>query len=139
MEAMTSDAASFTEHGQVTVVHPAAERIDIETSAALRGALQSLVRQGRQRLVVDLSEVSFMDSSGLGVLISGLKMVKLGRERRRLPRTAPARRPTVRGDLKLAAPQPAVRSLLQIIRLDRVFDVHPTVEAAAASFGADAS
>jgi anti-sigma B factor antagonist len=135
MSAASTSAATITDVGAVTVILPGVERIDIETGAALRQALQSVVRRGRQQLVVDLSDVGFMDSSGLSVLISGLKMVKLGRERRRAPRASPTRRPTVRGDVKLAALQPAVRSLLQIIRLDRVFDLHPSVEAAVASYG----
>jgi len=79
----------------------------------------TLIEQGNRRLVVDLADVSFIDSSGLGALVSALKTLK---------------RSDNGGDVRLARVQPPVVSLLEIIRLNRVFTSYPTVEQAAQSF-----
>jgi anti-sigma B factor antagonist len=120
--------------GDVTVVRPLTERLDLENASQFRGVLHDLVKSGERKLVVDLEGVSFIDSSGLGALVSALKQLKTSRERRRAPREVPSRRPAARGDVRLAAPQRPVVALLEIIRLDRVFASHPTVEAAVASY-----
>lgn len=68
-----------------------------------------------RHIVVDLGAVSFIDSAGLGVLIGLLKRVA-------------ARG----GDVRLARPQSAVRLVLEITRVTRVFTIFPTVEEASA-------
>jgi anti-sigma B factor antagonist len=103
----------------VTVVRPSGERLDIEVAADFRAMLLSLIEQGHRRLVVDLSDVSFIDSSGLGALVSALKTLK---------------RSDNGGDVRLARVQAPVVSLLEIIRLNRVFTTYPTVEQAVQSF-----
>jgi anti-sigma B factor antagonist len=105
--------------GGITVVRPAAERLDIEVAADFRAMLLSLIEQGQRRLVVDLAEVSFIDSSGLGALVSALKTLK---------------RSDNGGDVRLTRVQPPVVSLLEIIRLNRVFTTYATVEQAVESF-----
>jgi anti-sigma B factor antagonist len=65
------------------------------------------------RVVVDLSEVGFVDSSGLGVLIAAQK---------RANRSG--------GQVMLSAPSETVSNTLQLVRLDKVLGVLPTVEAA---------
>lgn len=82
-------------------------------AAAATGFLARLtgaIAEGKTRFVVDLAEVPFIDSTGLGALVSGLKA---------------ARR--VEGDLRLAAPSPHVRKLLHLTTLDRVFTILETV------------
>lgn len=59
---------------QVRIVQPAG-RIDLSCAFDLRGALTKQVQRGGT-LIVDLQEVLFMDSSGLGALISGFKAAK---------------------------------------------------------------
>jgi anti-sigma B factor antagonist len=103
----------------VTVVRPSGERLDIEVAADFRAMLLSLIEQGHHRLVVDLSEVSFIDSSGLGALVSALKTLK---------------RSDNGGDVRLARVQAPVLSLLEIIRLNRVFTTYPDVEKAVDSY-----
>ena len=103
----------------VTVVRPSGERLDIEVAADFRAMLLSLIEQGHRRLVVDLSDVSFIDSSGLGALVSALKTLK---------------RSDNGGDVRLARVQAPVVSLLEIIRLNRVFTTYSTVEQAVQSF-----
>jgi anti-anti-sigma factor len=88
-------------------------RLDAAAAPGLLARLTGAISDGRIRIVVDLAEVPFIDSTGLGVLISGLKA---------------ARR--VGGDLRLAAPGPQVRKLLRLTTLDRVFAVQDAPEAA---------
>jgi anti-sigma B factor antagonist len=101
------------------VIKPSATRVDIEVAAQFRAELLKLIEQGHSSLVVDLSEVSFIDSSGLGALVSALKALKT-RERS--------------GDIRLANVQQPVVALLEIIRLQRVFSSYPSVEQAVKSF-----
>lgn len=98
--------------GAWTVVEPKGE-IDLYTAPKLKEQLTALVERGRERLVVNLDGVEFMDSTGLGVLIGGLKRC---RERE--------------GELALAAPRETVQKVLRITGLDRVFAVHGTVDEA---------
>ena len=102
-----------------TIVRPSGERLDIEVAADFRAMLLSLIEQGHRRLVVDLADVSFIDSSGLGALVSALKTLK---------------RSDNGGDVRLARVQAPVVSLLEIIRLNRVFTSYVSVEQAVQSY-----
>lgn len=105
--------------GRAMVVRPAAARVDIEVAAQFRTALLQLIEQGARSLVVDMSQVNFIDSSGLGALVSALKALKTKEGN---------------GDIKLANVQPPVSALLEIIRLQRVFSSYGSVEQAVQSF-----
>lgn len=105
--------------GGATIVRPSGDRLDIEVASDFRAMLLSLIEQGHRRLVIDLMDVGFIDSSGLGALVSALKTLK---------------RSDHGGDVRLARVQPPVVSLLEIIRLNRVFVTYPTVEQAVESF-----
>jgi anti-anti-sigma factor len=72
---------------------------------------RNLVEQGVSRVIVDLEDVPFIDSSGLAALVSGLKT--LGGES---------------SNLKLAAPQSQARLLFELTMFDRVFEIHDSVE-----------
>jgi anti-sigma B factor antagonist len=102
-----------------TIVRPTTDRLDIEVAAEFRAMLLHLIDEGNRHLVVDLKDVTFIDSSGLGALVSALKTLKRG---------------SGSGDVRLARVQPPVVSLLEIIRLNRVFTSYPTVEQAVESF-----
>lgn len=103
----------------VTIVRPTTERLDIEVAAEFRSLLLSLIDQGSHQMVVDLADVTFIDSSGLGALVSALKTLKRGNGD---------------GDVRLARVQPPVISLLEVIRLNRVFTSYASVEQATQSF-----
>jgi anti-sigma B factor antagonist len=105
--------------GGATVVRPAGERLDIEVAADFRALLLSLIEQGHRRLIIDLADVGFIDSSGLGALVSALKTLK---------------RSDNGGDVRLARVQAPVVSLLEIIRLNRVFTTYASVEQAVQSY-----
>lgn len=123
-----------TDAKNATVVRPVTEWLDLAVAPDFRRELVALIKSGHNNIVVDLGGVSFIDSSGLGALVSALKMVKTGRDRRRTPRKERARRPTARGDVRLAALQTPVASLLEIIRMNRVFSSYLSVDEAVESF-----
>ena len=71
--------ASFVvDHQQTCAVLACSGEIDVSTVSAFREAMQEAARSS-QRIIVDLSEVSFLDSTGLGVIVWGVKATR-GRE-----------------------------------------------------------
>ncbi len=90
----------------------ASGEIDLYTAPQLQSELSRLLRSDSDRVVVDLSEVEFCDSTGMNVLLAAMKRL---RERG--------------GSLELAAPRPAVRRILQVTGLDTVFTVYERVPA----------
>lgn len=101
-----------SEAGEVHIVHVSGE-IDVTSAAVLRDALEALIADGRRRLTLDLSEVTFMDSTGLGIVVGRLK---------RLSRHG--------GTMTVAAAHPRVLRVFSITGLDQLLDVHADVEAA---------
>lgn len=83
----------------------------------MKARLGQEVAAGHKRLVIDLGDVAFIDSSGLGALISGLKAAR-----------------QAGGDLRIARPTEQVRVVLQLTTLDRVLRTHATLEEAFAGF-----
>src|SRR3989442_13426687 len=61
--------------GDVVVLHVAGE-VDVFTAPQLREALVGAIEEGSRDVVVDLQGVGFLDSTGLGVLVAGLKRVR---------------------------------------------------------------
>ena len=94
-------------------------RLDFLSAASARARLAEAVAQGNRRLVVDLGETSFIDSSGLGALIGGLKAAR-----------------KAGGDLRIARPTEQARAVLALTSLDRVFRFYPSVEEALADYDA---
>lgn len=95
------------------IVITAVGELDLYTAPRLQQALAAaLSEQEFDRVVVDLSGVEFCDSTGMNVLLSGMKRAK---ERG--------------GAFELAAPRAAVRRILQVTGLDTVFTVHDAVPA----------
>ncbi|KAB0669763.1 STAS domain-containing protein [Oryzomonas sagensis] len=105
------------ENGAVRVIYVKEERLDAHNSDELKAELNRLFDNGAKDLLIDLKEVRFIDSSGLGVLVSGFK-------------NASARQ----GSLKLSALQSQVKSMFELTRLHRVFDIFPTVDDALESY-----
>ena len=101
----------------VTVLGLDLDRLDIAVAPEFKAALLELIEKGRRNLVVDLSTVSFIDSSGLGALVRALTNTqKEG------------------GQTKLLNAGPQIRKLLQMTKLDSVFEIHEDMEAAVTSF-----
>ncbi|MFH8623246.1 STAS domain-containing protein [Streptomyces vietnamensis] len=101
-----------------TAVLTVAGELDMETADRLQELLAEQFGQGRRRLVLDLSALDFMDSSGLNVLI---RAVNKARESD--------------GDLYLAAPTPAVRRILEITGVMTTIPPHDAVADALAAAG----
>lgn len=93
-----------------TILHCYEERLDAHNSPELKDILLRQLEEGAQRLILDLSQVRFIDSSGLGALLSGYKNARLRQ-----------------GSLILAGLQSRVQSMFELTRLDRVFEIHPTL------------
>lgn len=87
--------------------------VDVYTAPRLREKLVELVSQGNYRIVVDLEAVEFLDSTGLGVLVGGLKRVR-----------------THEGSLSLVCTQQRILKVFDITGLNKVFTIHDTVDAA---------
>ena len=90
-------------------------RLDSAKAPMLRDELLRRIEEGQSRIVLDLSATEFMDSSGLGALVAGLK--RLGS----------------RGGLTIVGAHGAVQRLFQLTRMDKVFALHPTIDAAVAA------
>jgi anti-sigma B factor antagonist len=99
--------------GDTAILTPVGD-IDINTQPVLAAAIkQSQTENGIVRLVIDLTGVSYMDSSGVATLVQALQTAR--------------KRST---KLVLAAPQQRVLTILQIARLDSVFRIVPDLETA---------
>jgi anti-sigma B factor antagonist len=87
--------------------------IDVATAPRLREKLVSLVADGHHRIIVDLDQVDFLDSTGLGVLVGALKRVR-----------------THDGELALVCTKPRILKGFEITGLTRVFPMHESVDEA---------
>jgi len=87
--------------------------IDAYTAPVLRKHLLGVITSGHTGVVLDLSGVSFLDSTALGILIAGEKRLR-----------------AVSGHLRVVVSSPMVLRVLQITALDSVFDLYPTLAAA---------
>lgn len=105
------------EVGDIVQIVIEEERMDAHNSGAFKEQMLALFDEGKCNLIIDLSSVRFVDSSGLGALVSGFK-------------NASARE----GSLKLCGLQPQVRSMFELTRLHRVFEIFATIEEAQESF-----
>jgi len=98
-------------------VLPLEGEIDLHVSPELRASLRAIIDDEKpKRLVVDLSQVPYIDSSGLAVLIGAMQSLELEG-----------------GVFLLAGAQEGVRMILESARLDQYFRLYPDVEAAAAA------
>ncbi|MGW1953892.1 STAS domain-containing protein [Streptomyces sp. NPDC001920] len=108
------------ERGDWAVLQVSGE-LDLVTSPALRQHIHDAVAEGRHSLVLDLSEVMFCDSSGVGVLIAARRLIR-----------------SCQGSLRLILPAQGavdgshVNRVLGALGVRRLFDVYPDVTAAVA-------
>jgi anti-sigma B factor antagonist len=92
------------------------ERIDAHNSGELKKAILHIIEQGEVNIIVQLERVRFIDSSGLGALLSGHK-------------NAAAKS----GKLALSNLQPQVLSMFELTRLNRIFEIYANLNEALAS------
>ena len=94
--------------------------IDVYTAPVLRERLNDLVGEGKHHLVVDMEKVEFLDSTGLGVLVGGLKRVR-----------------SHDGSLHLVCTQEKILKVFRITGLTKVFPIHASVAEAVTASGGD--
>lgn len=87
------------------------ERIDAHNSAELKEHFLNMMEQGDTYILVQLEQVRFIDSSGLGALLSGFKNAE-----------------SRSGRLSLVHLQPQVLSMFELTRLNRVFEIYSDLE-----------
>ncbi len=94
-----------------TVVKLEGPRLDAASAVGFKVDLKEMIDAGARRIVLDFSDIQFMDSSGLGAVVGCLK--HMGGE----------------GSLEIAAPLPAVMKVLKLTRMDRVLTVRDQLPA----------
>lgn len=104
-------------HGPLCVVDVAEARIDAAVAIAFKDAMRDLSDGAGGDVVLNLAQVDFIDSSGLGAIVAAMK--HLGPDRR----------------LHLVALGSAVEKVFRLTRMDSVFAIHPTLDAALAAHG----
>jgi anti-anti-sigma factor len=87
--------------------------IDLHVSPAVTAYLNVMIKEKPERIVVDLSRATYIDSAGLAVLILAMQQVE-----------------AYGGKFFLSGPQETLRSILESSRLDRTFRIFPDVDAA---------
>ena len=103
--------------GAVTIIAVRGDLMIGDAETSFKKTVTRLIEEGRVNLLVDLSSVGFLDSSGLGALVRALTNTqKEG------------------GQTKLLNAGPQIRKLLQMTKLDSVFELHEDMEAAVTSF-----
>lgn len=98
-----------------TVITLQETRLDAAIADQFKTTMMDLVQSGQRQLVLDLATVDFIDSSGLGAVVSVLKGV--GKD----------------GSLKLCQLQDGVMSIFRLTRMTQVFSIHPSAEDALAA------
>lgn len=99
----------------IAVVTFEEERIDAVNSLGMKEQLGGLIETGKAQLILDLANVRFIDSSGLGMLVTLLK------------------RAGMRGGVVVCRLQAPVAATFKLARMDRVFPIFPDVPAALAA------
>ena len=99
-----------------TTVVAVGGEIDVYTAPKLRDRITDLVAEGVYDIVIDLEAVEFLDSTGLGVLVGGLKKVR-----------------PHEGSLRLVCTQERLLKIFKITGLGKVFSIHESPEAALAA------
>ncbi|MCK4857728.1 MAG: STAS domain-containing protein [candidate division Zixibacteria bacterium] len=108
------------EEGAVVVLEPRGKIIGGPDATVLREQVRDLTNSGKKKIVIDLAGVDWMNSTGLGILISCLTTLR-----------------NSGGELKLARITEKIESLLTITKLVTVFDTYDSAEDAISAFSGD--
>lgn len=100
--------------GQLQIISVMEDRIDAAVARAFKEAMRDLVEHAPPVVILDLGQVSFIDSSGLGAVVATLKLLPPGSK------------------LSLAGLTPAVDRVFRLTQMDSVFSLFPTMDAAMA-------
>jgi anti-sigma B factor antagonist len=103
--------------GDIAIVVIPGKTLDSANSRVFKEQVAPVVAQNK-KLIFDLSQLSFVDSSGLGAILSSLRNANANG-----------------GDLKLCGLSKPVRALFELVRMHRIFDILNTREEAIRAFG----
>lgn len=102
-------AVSTRTEGPFTVVEVSGE-VDVYTAPRLREAVVEAIDEGATKLVIDVEQVEFLDSTGVGVMVGALKKVR-----------------SAGGTLDIVCTQPRLLKIFDITGLDKVFGLHASL------------
>jgi anti-sigma B factor antagonist len=111
-----ADDDELGQDGEVRILHPEG-RLDVALAPAFRDQMRHLLDGGSTKVILDLGGLSFIDSSGLGAIIVGLKMAR-----------------SRGGEVRIVHPPPQFKTLLQLTSLSRVLPIYACLEDALADF-----
>ncbi len=103
-----------TEKSGALVVSIGDDRLDAHNAADFKSAMAGFIAEGNRRLVLDMANVKFIDSSGLGAIVSALKLL------------------AGEGALVISGLQDGTLSMFRLTRMDRVFNLFDNVDEAVA-------
>ncbi|MCV6597835.1 MAG: STAS domain-containing protein [Mangrovicoccus sp.] len=98
--------------GEVQVVTPHEDRLDAAVAIKFKDQMRGLTADAPGRIVLDMAQVGFVDSSGLGAIVGAMKQLGPGQQ------------------LELASLTPNVEKVFRLTRMDRVFRIHANRDAA---------
>ena len=96
----------FEHRGEIIVIHAMTDRIDAAGAIQFKERMREITENPSERVVLDMSNVGFLDSSGLGAVVAVMKAL------------GPVRR------LELAGLTPTVQKVFHLTRMDSVFIIH---------------
>ena len=96
------------------IIRLQSSRLDAASAPTFKTAMETELTHDDKRIILDLSEVTFMDSSGLGAVVAVLKQLN-------------------GGEIRVVGLQKAVKELFRLTRMDRIFQCHENVESAIAN------
>lgn len=96
-------------HGALLVVTVCEDRIDAAAAIQFKERMREVTRPPSDRVLLDLSQVAFLDSSGLGAVVGVMKLLGTARK------------------LELAGLTANVAKVFRLTRMDTVFTIHPTL------------
>jgi anti-sigma B factor antagonist len=105
--------------GPATAVVQLSGKFDLVTSIDFKWQILDALATGRRFMVIDLGNVTFIDSSGLGALVAGLKATR-----------------QAGGDMRIARANEQALTVLRLTTLDRVLRPHATLDDALAGYDA---
>jgi len=105
------------ESGQVTILDVSGKLMGGTDADVFRDLIHELLEQGKKRIIVNLSEVGWVNSTGVGILITGYTTMRRNK-----------------GDLKLLNVSNKIQSILYVTKLNLIFECYDNEEKAIASY-----
>ncbi|MDA3861014.1 MAG: STAS domain-containing protein [Melioribacteraceae bacterium] len=107
----------FTTHNEITIFKLNESRFNSSIAGFVKAEFSITLSEEVNKLVVDMSQVAYCDSSGLSALLLAFRILQ-----------------AAEGEIKIAAPQKSVRTLIEISQLDKILPIYNSVEEAINEF-----